>query len=364
MVEATPDSHVEHGADFYDRQEVRNPAEREASMFHALPGLVQHALENAPLLAGRLSGIEADSVCSRRVLAGLPILRRDELAALQRQSPPFGGLAATPTSRLARILMTSGSTFQPEGARPDYWRFARALYAAGLRSGELVHNAYPCQLDPIGMMVESGARALGCPIVPAGGASAELQARALADLGSAAFAGPPDVLRSVLTAARRLDLPLSRLVKALVGDATAARNGGSPAVEAPGIDVFGLYALPEVGLIAYETEARDGLIVDESLIVEIVRPGTGQPVPDGEIGEIVVTVFNPDYPLIRFATGDLSAILPGISACGRTNVRLLRPVGRVAHCDDEDESVAALAAWHRAAGGGDGGVAGDPLQAP
>lgn len=295
-------------------------------MFHALPGLIQHALDNAPSLAERLAGIDPDSVSSRQALAALPILRRDELVTLQRRSPPFGGLAATPTGRLARILATTGPTYQPEGARPDYWRFARALYAAGVRSGEVVHNAFSYHLDPMGTMVESGARALGCPVVPAGSAPADLQARALCDLGSSAFAGSAATLRSVLAAARRLRLPADRLVKALVSDGGGAGDGGSPGWRELGIDVYGLYALAEVGLIAYETDARDALVVDEALIVEIVGPGTGEPIPAGETGEVVVTVFNPDYPLIRFATGDLSAILPGPSACGRTNTRLRRPV--------------------------------------
>jgi phenylacetate-CoA ligase len=318
----------ERGATYYDRQEVRDPVEREAAMLHALPGLVRHALDNAPWFAEHLAGVEPDGVTSRAALARLPVLRKADLADLQRRRPPLGGLNATPVGRLARLYASPGPIYDPEGARPDYWRFARALYAAGFRQGEVVHNSFSYHLTPAGMMVESGARALGCPVVPGGTAQTELQLRAVADLRPAAYAGTPSFLLALAERGRELGLDTGSITKALVsGEAfpPAARDRLRGEF---GIDAYQCYATADLGLVAYETPAREGLVLDESVIVEIVRPGTGDPVPPGEVGEVVVTAFNPDYPLIRFATGDLSALMAGESPCGRTNARVRGWMGR------------------------------------
>ena len=318
----------ERGATYYDRQEVRPPADRERSVLHALPGLIRHALDNAPHLAGRLAGVDPDAVTSREALASLPVLRKSDLTELQRAQPPFGGLNATPLKRLARVFASPGPIYDPEGARGDYWRFARAMYAAGFRPGEVVHNTFSYHLTPAGMMADCGARALGCPVIPGGTGQTELQLRAIADIRPAAYVGTPSFLLILLERGRELRLDTSSLKKALVSGeafppATRDRLSGEFGVEA-----FQCYATAELGCVAYETTAREGLVASEDIVVEIVRPGTGDPVPEGEVGEVVVTAFNPDYPLIRFATGDLSAVLPGESPCGRTNLRIKGWMGR------------------------------------
>jgi phenylacetate-CoA ligase len=318
----------ETGATYYDRQEVRNPEEREASLFHALPGLIRHALDNAPFFAGQLAGIDPDAVASRPDLARLPVLRKSELIEFQAAHRPFGRLNATPIKRLARIFASPGPIYDPEGARSDYWRFARAMYAAGFRSGDIVHNTFSYHLTPAGSMAEAGARALGLPVIPGGTGQTELQLKAIADIRPTAYAGTPSFLLILLDHGRELGLDTSSLKKALVsGEAFPPATRERLASEF-GVDGYQCYATADLGLIAYESSAREGLVVDEAVIVEIVRPGTGDPVPDGEVGELVVTVFNPDYPLIRFATGDLSAVLPGSSPCGRTNQRIKGWLGR------------------------------------
>ena len=318
----------ETGATYYDRQEVRNAEEREAAIFHALPGLIRHALDNAPFFAEHLAGVEADAIVSRADLARLPLLRKSDLSLLQTAQPPFGRLTATPVSRLARLFASPGPTYDPEGARTDYWRFARAMYAAGFRTGDLVHNSFSYHLTPAGAMAESGARALGLPVIPGGTGQTELQLRAIADLRPSAYAGTPSFLLTLLEKGRETGIAASSLCKALVSaeafpEATRRRLADEFAVAAAQC-----YATADLGLIAYESRGGEGLIVDEAVIVEIVRPGTGDPVPVGEVGEVVVTVFNPDYPLIRLATGDLSAVLPGQSPCGRSNMRIRGWLGR------------------------------------
>lgn len=318
----------ETGATYYDRQEVRNAEEREAAIFHALPGLIRHALDNAPFFAEHLAGVEADAIVSRADLARLPLLRKSDLSLLQTAQPPFGRLTATPVSRLARLFASPGPTYDPEGARTDYWRFARAMYAAGFRTGDLVHNSFSYHLTPAGAMAESGARALGLPVIPGGTGQTELQLRAIADLRPSAYAGTPSFLLTLLEKGRETGIAASSLSKALVSaeafpEATRRRLADEFAIAA-----VQCYATADLGLIAYESRGGEGLIVDEAVIVEIVRPGTGDPVPAGEVGEVVVTVFNPDYPLIRLATGDLSAVLPGPSPCGRSNMRIRGWLGR------------------------------------
>ncbi|MGD9509800.1 MAG: phenylacetate--CoA ligase family protein [Geminicoccaceae bacterium] len=318
----------EHSATFYDRQEIRDPADREAALFHALPGLVRHALDNASFFAGHLGAIEPDAVTSRAELARLPVLRKSELAELQAGQPPFGRLTATPLSRLAQVFASPGPIYDPAGARPDYWRFARAMYAAGFRSGDIVHNSFSYHLTPAGSMAESGARALGLPVIPGGTAQVELQLQALSHIGATAYAGTPSFLLSLLEKGRELGLATGRLTKALVSGEAFPPASRSRLAEEFAVRGVECYASADLGLIAYESLGGEGLILDEAVIVEIVRPGTGEPVADGEVGEVLVTVFNPDYPLIRFATGDLSAALPGQSPCGRTNRRIRGWLGR------------------------------------
>ncbi|HET6468366.1 MAG TPA: AMP-binding protein [Geminicoccaceae bacterium] len=318
----------ETGATYYDRQEVRNAADRERSIFHALPGLLRHAIDNAPRLTERLRGIDPDSITDRARLATIPVLRKAALSELQQSALPFGGLTATPVTRLARVFASPGPIYDPEGARSDYWRFARAMYAAGFRPGDIVHNSFSYHLTPAGSMAEGGARALGCPVIPGGTGQTELQLRVIRDLRPSCYVGTPSFLLILLEKGRAEGLDTSSLQKALVsGEAfpPAARDRLRDEFK---VTACQCYASADLGLIAYESSAADGLVVDESIILEIVRPGTGEPVPPGEVGEVVVTAFNPDYPLIRFATGDLSAVMPGESPCGRTNMRIRGWLGR------------------------------------
>ena len=321
---------AENGRTYFDRQEVRDPNERERSIFHALPGLIRHAIDNAPYFREHLAGIEPDSVTSRAELARIPLVRKAELEARQRGQPPFGGLAATATGRLAHLYGSPGPLYGLEGSRGDYWRFARAMYAAGFRRGEVVLNGFDYHLVPDGFMADSGARALGCPVIPAGSAELDRQGQVVAALAPVAYAGRPEALVALLARCRELGIATASLHKALLaGDAIAPHTIEALARD-HGIEAFRCYATAELGLVAYETAARDGLVVDESMIVEIVDPKTGKPLPPGRTGEVVVTAFNPDYPLIRFATGDHAAIVPGESPCGRTNMRLKGVLGRVA----------------------------------
>lgn len=320
----------ENGRTYFDRQEVRDPGERERSIFHALPGLIRHAIDNAPFFREHLAGIEPDSVTSREALARIPLTGCSTLTDRQRAQPPFGGFAATAIGRLAHLYVTPDSVYGLEGGRGDYWRFARALYAAGFRRGDIVLNGFDYHLSPDGFMADFGARALGCPVIPAGTADLDRQTRIVADLAPVAFTGPGAALRALLDHAGRRGASLGSLQKALIAVGPRSTEDSVFFANTHGIGAYACYATPELGLVAYETPARDGLVVDESVIVEIVDPKTGKPVPQGAVGEVVVTAFNPDYPLIRFATGDLSAVLGGESPCGRTNMRLKGLLGRVA----------------------------------
>jgi phenylacetate-CoA ligase len=318
----------ESGGEYYDRLEVRDPERRHVELFTALPGLVRHALENAPAIGQALGEIDPDRVNSPAALARLPVIRKSELIALQRRDPPFGGLTATRLERLTKIFASPGPIYDPESGRPDFWRFARAMFAAGFRPGDLVHNAYAYHLTPAGSMVEGAARALGCPVIPAGTGQTELQLRVMRDLRPVAFAGTPSFLRTLLTRAARDGTDVSSLRKAAVSGEPLTPELCDELRKRYGVEAFQGYATADLGLIAYETRAREGLVLDEAVLLEIVRPGTGDPLPAGEVGEVVITSFNPDYPLIRFATGDLSAILPGPSPCGRTNLRIRGWLGR------------------------------------
>jgi phenylacetate-CoA ligase len=314
--------------DHFDNLERRPPPQRDRDMLAALPDLLSRAIAGAPALAQHLAGVDPAAVTSFAALSELPVLRKSDLSERQEANPPFGGLTTTPVAQLTKLFMSPGPIFEPEGARPDYWRFGRAMHAAGMRPGDIVHNAFAYHLTPAGSMVESGARALGCPVIPAGTGQTELQLTVIARVRPAAYAGTPSYLKVLLERGRADGVDTSCLTKALVGGEAFPRTLADWFEGEFGVRAYQCYGTADVGLIAYETPAREGLVIDEGVLVEIVRPGTGDPVPAGEVGEVVVTVFNPDYPLIRFATGDLSAILPGQSPCGRTNRRLRGWLGR------------------------------------
>jgi phenylacetate-CoA ligase len=311
----------------FDDLETRDPVARERAHFAALSGLLRHARTKAPAYAALLAEVVPDEVRDRNALARLPVVRKSELIERQRAAPPFGGLAATPIGGLARVFASPGPIYDPEGRAPDYWRFARALWAAGLRPGELVHNCFAYHFTPAGAMLETGAQAIGCAVFPGGTGNTEQQVRAIADLKPSFYTGTPSFLKIILDKAREMGADLASLRRAVVsGEALPPSLRAE--LEGHGLHVANVYASADLGLIAYESKAKDGMVIEEKILVEIVRPGTGMPVPEGEVGEVVVTSFNADYPLIRFATGDLSALLPGTSSCGRTNQRIRGWMGR------------------------------------
>ena len=310
----------------YDNLETRDPEERERELFGQLPELVTLAL-SAPGWARRLAGVEICGLTSRAALAKLPVLRKAELSALQKELPPFGGLNVTAPGKMKRLLMSPGPIFEPEGYGNDVWGAARALFAAGFRAGEIVHNSFSYHLTPGGHIMESGARALGCAVIPAGTGNTEQQLEAIAHFKPRGYIGTPDFLKVLLDAAAKAGKDASSLKRGLVSGA-ALPPSLQQELAARGVTVLQCYATADLGVIAYESDAREGLIVNETMLVEIVRPGTGDPVAEGEVGEVVVTAFNPDYPMIRLATGDLSAVLPGRSPCGRSNMRIKGWMGR------------------------------------
>jgi phenylacetate-CoA ligase len=313
--------------EFYDDFESRAPAAREAALMAALPRQIGHAKENAPAFARILKNVDAPAIASREALAAVPVTRRPDLMAGQTEAPPLGGFAAIAPGMAARLFASPGPVFEPETARPDYWRSARALFAAGFRKGEVVHNCFSYHLSPGGWILDAGLRALGCAVVPGGVGNSEAQAQAIAHVRPAGYAGTPDFLKVLLDAGAELGLDCSSITKGLVSGGALFPSLRQEYKER-GIAVLQCYATADLGLIAYESAPDGGMVVDEHLIVEIVRPGTGDPVPEGEVGEVVATTLNPDYPLIRFATGDLSAVLAGASPCGRTNLRLKGWMGR------------------------------------
>ncbi|MFL5094613.1 MAG: phenylacetate--CoA ligase family protein [Xanthobacteraceae bacterium] len=313
-------------ADHYDRLETREPAEREAEQLSRLPALVARAM-TAPGWAKQLAGHDPQALDSHAALAALPVLRKSDLLALQKADPPFGAFNVTPPAKVRRLLMSPGPIFEPEGHGQDWWGGARALFAAGFRAGDIVHNSFSYHLTPGGFMLESGAHALGCTVVPAGPTNTEQQVEAIAHLKPTGYVGTPDFLKILLDAAAEAGKDVSSLKRGLVSGAALPASLRRQLGER-GVAVLQCYATAELGFIAYESEARDGMIVNEHLMLEIVRPGTGDPVPDGEVGEVVVTSFNPDYPMIRLATGDLSAVLAGPAPCGRTNTRIKGWLGR------------------------------------
>jgi len=310
----------------YDPLEIRVPVLRESEEFANLPKIVALAMK-APGWAKHLAGIDPKLVNSRAALAKLQILRKSDIAALQKENPPFGGLNVTPAGKARRLLMSPGPLFEPEGGGKDWWGSARALYAAGFRAGDIVHNSFAYHLTPGGFILEAGAHALDCAVIPGGVGNTEQQLEAIAHYKPAGYVGTPDFLKILLDTAEKTAKDASSIKRALVSGAALPASLRDELGQR-GIAVLQCYATAELGVIAYESDAREGMIVNETVIVEIVRPGTGDPVPEGEVGEVVVTSFNPDYPMIRLGTGDLSALLPGLSPCGRTNNRIKGWMGR------------------------------------
>jgi phenylacetate-CoA ligase len=314
-------------AEYYDALEVRDPAQRERDLLAALPGQIAHAQKNAPGFGRILAGVAAGDVNSRAALAGLPVTRKSELKDLQQAMPPFAGLNATAAGRLARIFISPGPIYDPEGRGEDYWRFARPLFAAGVRAGDVVQNCFSYHFTPAASMVEGGLAKLGCCVIPAGTGQTEMQVAAITSLKPSAYAGTPSFLKIIVEKARETGADISSLDKALVG-AEALPASLRSWLAGEGIRTLQMYGTADLGNIAYESEAMEGMILDEHIILELVRPGTGEPVAAGEVGEVVVTTLNPHYPLIRFGTGDMSALLPGVSPCGRTNMRIKGWMGR------------------------------------
>ncbi|MEY3524675.1 MAG: hypothetical protein RIR92_740 [Pseudomonadota bacterium] len=317
--------------DSYDALETRDPTQREAELLQALPKQIAHAQQHSPAFADILKGVNAAAITSREALAALPVTRKYELLArqqAQRHTDVFGGFSALSFGKtMPRVFASPGTIYEPEGTRADYWRISRALFAAGFRSGELAHNCFSYHFTPAGSMMESGAHALGCSVFPGGTGQTEQQLQAMVELRPAGYCGTPSFLKILVDKAQETGVALPFLKKALVsGEAfpPSLRDWLSER----GIAAYQCYATADIGLIAYETAAREGMVLDEGVIVEIVRPGTGDPVAEGEVGELVVTTLNPDYPLIRFGTGDLTAILPGTCATGRTNQRIKGWLGR------------------------------------
>ncbi len=313
--------------DYYDHLETRDPGERDEALFDELPYQIANARDNAPYYRKTLADVTPASISDRAALAALPLTRKSHLIELQKKTPPFGGLSTVAHGSLMRIYQSPGPIYDLEGHDTDYWRTGRAFYAAGFRALRIIHNAFSYHLTPAGAMVESGARKLGCAVFPAGVGNTELQVRAINDVRPDYYAGTPSFLKTLLEKSREMGANASSLKKASVAGEALPPSLRSE-IKAMGVETYQWYATADLGLIAYELPAMEGLIVDEGVIVEIVRPGTGDPLLDGEVGEVVVTTFSGEYPLIRFATGDLSAVMPGRSPCGRTNMRLRGWMGR------------------------------------
>ncbi|MBK6850066.1 MAG: AMP-binding protein [Burkholderiales bacterium] len=328
---------------YYDSLETRAPADREAALLAALPGLIAQAQRGAPAVAAQLAGVDAAGISSRAALAALPVVRKSELHERQQAARAaggsgdvFGGFSAIgwrnqPRGGVGRgarrVFQSPGPIYEPEGEASDYWRMARAIYAAGFRAGDLVHNSFSYHLTPAGSMMETGAHALGCTVFAGGVGNTELQLQAMSELRPAGYIGTPSFLKIAVEKAAESGADITSLTKALVSGEAFPPSLRDWLAER-GITAYQCYATADLGLIAYETSSRQGLVLDEGVIVEIVRPGTGDPVPEGDVGELVVTSLNADYPLVRFGTGDLSAVLPGTCPSGRTNTRIKGWMGR------------------------------------
>ncbi len=312
---------------YYDELETQDAQTRQQLLIKAVAKQVAHAKSKTVAYGKIFADINPEELTSVEAITHLPLTRKSALIELQAAAKPFGGLAAVRPPELTHIFASPGPIYEPGSKRKDFWRFSRSLYATGFRQGDLVHNCFSYHFVPAGLMLESGAHALGCSVIPAGVGQTELQVQTIADLKPDGYVGTPSFLKIILEKADDMGVDVSSLKKALVsGEALPPplREG----FKKRGIQVLQCYATADLGVIAYETAAMEGLIIDEGVYVEIVRPGTGELVADGEVGEVVVTSLNPDYPLIRFATGDLSAIMPGTSQCGRTNRRIKGWMGR------------------------------------
>lgn len=326
-------------SEFFDTLETRDPAQRELALLAALPQALSQAASRAPAIARQLGQLDPRAITTRAALAMVPVIRKTQLLEMQQEARSwvsvddaviervFGGFSSIGWGAALRVFASPGPIYEPESARPDYWRFARALYAAGFRAGDLAHNCFSYHFTPAGSMMESAAHAVGCTVFPGGVGQTEQQVQTIRDLRPAGYMGTPSFLKIILEKADELGVELGSLKRALVsGEAfpPSLRDW----LGARGIEGYQAYGSADLGMIAFETSAREGLVLSEDLLLEIVRPGTNDVVPDGEVGEVVVTSLNPDYPLLRFGTGDLSAILPGISPCGRTNTRIRGWLGR------------------------------------
>ena len=317
--------------DYFDALETRDPAQREAALMAALPRQIAFAQRASRAFGDLLAGVDAGAIASRSALASLPVIRKHELLERQqagRASDPFGGFSAIVRGpAMRRAYASPGPIYEPEGMAPDYWRCGRALFASGFRRGDLVHNAFSYHMTPGAFIMESGAFAVGCTVFPAGTGQTEQQLQAISELKPDGYCGTPSFLRILVEKALEAKSDISTMRKAMTGGEALPPTLRDWFAQ-HGIAAYQSYATADLGLIAYETASRDGLVLVEGVIVEIVRPGTGDPVPEGEVGELVVTTLNPDYPLIRFGTGDLSAFLPGACPTGRTNTRIKGWMGR------------------------------------
>jgi len=313
--------------EFYDDLETRDPEQREAEQMTRLSQQLARAKAHSSYFAKAFADLDPAAINSREALAQLPTVRKSDLARLQKQDPPLGGLNTVPLKELSHIFASPGGIYEPAAPGKDYWRYGRALWAAGVRPGNVVHNTFSYHLVPAGLLVESGCHAIGCPVIPGGVGNTEQQLQIMADLKPDFFIGTPSFLRILLNKARELDIDMSNLRKGLVG-AEALPPSLRKEIAELGVDVLQGYGTADLGSVAYESKAIDGMIIDEGVIVEIVEPLGTKPVAEGEVGEVVVTTLNPIYPLVRFATGDLSAVMPGTSPCGRTNMRIRGWLGR------------------------------------
>ncbi len=311
---------------FFDDLETRSADQRANDLAQALPIQIAHARKSAPAMAALLNGVDPADVKSVADLAVLPVIRKSELAGAQASQPPFGGFTSIAPHNFEHFFQSPGPIYEPGRLSLDWWRMGRFLNALGIGPDDIIQNCFSYHMTPAGMMFENGAQAVGATVFPAGIGQTELQARAAHDLGVTAYAGTPDYLKVILDRADALGLRL-RIARAAVGGGALFPSLRQEYADR-GITCLQCYATADLGNIAYESPAQEGLIVDEGVVVEIVTPGTGDAVPAGEVGEVVVTTLNPDYPLIRFATGDLSAVLPGESPCGRTNMRIRGWMGR------------------------------------
>ncbi|BAT59968.1 phenylacetate-coenzyme A ligase [Variibacter gotjawalensis] len=313
-------------SEFFDTLEHQSESARERMLFGGLPTAVAHALK-AEGWKRHLGDIDPREVHSRGALAKLPVLRKSDLPRLQKEHPPFGGFNVTPPGKAKRLMMSPGPIFEPEGHAADFGQAARALFAAGFRKGDVVHNTFGYHFTPGAFILESAAHALGCAVIAAGGGNTEGQLDAIEHFKPSGYIGTPDYLKILLDNAQKAGRDASSIKRGLVSGAALPASLRKELGDR-GVNVLQCYAVAETGVIAYESAAKEGMIVNENIIVEIVKPGTGDPVPNGDVGEIVVTSFNPDYPMVRLATGDMSAVLAGASPCGRTNTRIKGWMGR------------------------------------